>query len=153
MAAIYIYSYIILLRMCIKKEGVSALSSGRPVVCSLAMSLLCSCLRGEEDGEMYKNEADYLLPGGEWDPSVSASVRERSSRRRGAARSRNSGRSGSNRGGSVGDDGAEDDSGSFYSPPEVPGATSIPRFQDFKLLKTVGRGAFGKVRKAETLTQ
>lgn len=94
---------------------------------------------GEEDEAGFRDESDYLLPGGEWDPSLSASVKPRSRRNRG-------GRSGGG-GGSFADDGeaGEESRGSFYVPPEVPGATSTAKFQDFKLLKTVGKGAFGKV--------
>ena len=95
----------------------------------------------EEDEAGYRNESDYLLPGGEWDPSLSSSVVKRRSRR---SRGRDSG--GASGSGSFGDKGAGgEDSESLYTPPEVPGATSVPKFQDFKLLKTVGKGAFGKV--------
>ena len=93
---------------------------------------------GEEDEAGYRNESDYLLPGGEWDPSLSASVAKRRSRRSRGGRAGDSG--------SFADNGAGgEDSESLYTPPEVPGATSVPKFEDFKLLKTVGKGAFGKV--------
>ena len=104
----------------------------------------CSCLRGEEEEEGYRHEADYLLPGGEWDPSLSGPSKD--SPRRSRGRSRGRGRRSRDRDGRVADDGTESESGSFYTPPEVPWAVSSPpSFQDFKLLKTVGKGAFGKV--------
>ena len=95
---------------------------------------------GDEDEAGYRHESDYLLPGGEWDPSLSASRSRRSRNDRGG-----SGKSGGS--GSFADDGASggEEGESLYTPPEVPGATSAPKFQDFKLLKTVGKGAFGKV--------
>ncbi|CAI8043945.1 Protein kinase 2 [Geodia barretti] len=103
-------------------------------------SCCCSCMGEEEDEAGYRNESDYLLPGGEWDPSLSSSVVKRRSRR---SRGRDSG--GASGSGSFADNGAGgEDSESLYTPPEVPGATSVPKFQDFKLLKTVGKGAFGK---------
>ena len=97
-------------------------------------SCCCSCTRGEGDETGYDNEVDYLLPGGEWDPSVSRSTRRHSKRSRSRHSSRGS-EATSAEGGTV----------CAYVPPEVPGATSMPTFQDFRLLKTVGKGAFGKV--------
>ena len=101
----------------------------------------CPCIRGEDDGAQYRDEVDYLLPGGEWDPSISGRQR---SRRSGGGGSRGRGHS---RDGTLADDGAESESGSFYTPPAVPGAAAAPpKSGDFRLLKTVGKGAFGKVR-------
>lgn len=88
-----------------------------------------SCVRGEDETD-HANEEEYLLPGGEWDPSLSRSnSRSKLSRRKGSRTNAES---------EVGGVGA-------YIPPQVPGATSLPKFQDFRMLKTVGRGSFGKV--------
>ena len=103
------------------------------------------CAKGGEDGADHGGEADYLLPGGEWDPSVSAMVgRSQHNRTRGQRR-----RHGSDpKSKEFGDTG---ESAGAYVPPEVPGSTSLPTFQDFKMLKTVGKGAFGKVRRKVSL--
>lgn len=84
---------------------------------------------------MLTSEEDYLLPGGEWDPSVSGSTKGRSKRRRRSRSEVNS----------VESESADGSGACAYVPPEVPGATSLPKFQDFRMLKTVGKGAFGKV--------
>lgn len=105
-------------------------------------SCCCSCARGESDEVEHTNEVDYLLPGGEWDPSVSASSnRHRKKRSLGRPRTR---RSSANETFSV-DNEDNDETASTYVPPEVPGTSSMPTFQDFTTLKTVGKGAFGKV--------
>ena len=99
----------------------------------------CACLRGEGGETADENEVDYLLPGGEWDPSVSGNARRPGSNRiRRGSRGRRRTRTNS-------EESAEDGSACAYVPPEVPGASTVPTFQDFKLLKTVGKGAFGKV--------
>lgn len=91
-----------------------------------------SCVRGQDETG-HVSEEEYLLPGGEWDPSLSKSTNRhsKSSRRKGSKL--NTEESSEVR-----------DTGS-YIPPHVPGATSIAKFQDFRMLKTVGRGSFGKV--------
>ena len=98
------------------------------------------CAKGEEDGADHGGEADYLLPGGEWDPSVAVVRRTQHNRTKGQRRRQGS----DTRSKEFGDTG---ESAGAYVPPEVPGSTSLPKFQDFKMLKTVGKGAFGKVRR------
>ena len=96
-------------------------------------SLLCCCgsNRGREridnDYDYIKDE-DLLLPGElQWD-KVSKSFRK--------STSPNSHKN-----------------GNAYVPPRVPdtdqvfsGSVEVPKIEDFKLLRTVGKGAFGKVR-------
>ena len=83
-------------------------------------------------------DGEYLLPGGEWDPSIStASNRStRSMRSNWSARLR---RSKSDRSSDIVSD------GNYSPPPFVPHSRKLPTFEDFRLLKTVGKGAFGKV--------
>lgn len=102
----------------------------------------CSCIGGDGGEAGDENEVDYLLPGGEWDPSVSGNASRPGSNRikRGSRTSR-----GRRRTRTSSEESAEDGSACAYIPPEVPGATTVPTFRDFKLLKTVGKGAFGKV--------
>ena len=89
----------------------------------------CSDTESEADVNGPVSEEDYLLPGGAWDPSVSVARSRRS--RRNTSRRRQGGE--------------EEEEVNAYVPPDVPAATSLPNFNDFKLLKTVGKGAFGKV--------
>ena len=89
-------------------------------------------------------EEDYLLPGSEWDPSISTgSAQSRQSSRPGRFKARGRSRGGSG----TSSDGT---SNGGYVPPVVPPTPSrtLPTFEEFKLLKTVGKGAFGKVRVA-----
>ena len=84
----------------------------------------CCCMIGEEeeeDGKMVA-EREYLLPGGEWDPARAPRSPSSHSLRSEAGR----------------------DGG--YVPPPVEPTRSLPTAADFKLLKTLGKGAFGKVR-------
>ncbi len=121
----------------------------------------CCCVDVQEEGRTVPatsiTEEDYLLPGSEWDPNVStasslhpsprntrSSRTGRRSRRSGGflsrtrARKRSRGSSGSSLDGASNGD---------YVPPRVPPTPSrtLPTFEEFKLLKTVGKGAFGKV--------
>lgn len=79
-------------------------------------------------------EEDFLLPGGEWDPSVSTG----SNRSRRSVKLRKSKSKQSN-----GD--LASDVGSYDPPPFVPSCRKLPTFEEFRLLKTVGKGSFGKV--------
>ena len=78
-------------------------------------------------------EEDFLLPGGEWDPSISTAS-NRSKRSIKLRKSKNRSNS----------DGASD-VGSYDPPPFVPSCRKLPTFEEFRLLKTVGKGSFGKV--------
>ncbi len=110
----------------------------------------CCCYADVEDkGRTVPNasitEEDYLLPGSEWDPSIStaSSVHQTTTRRSwrtGLLKRRSRARGGS--GSSTSSAGNGD-----YVPPHVPPTPSrtLPTFEEFKLLKTVGKGAFGKV--------
>lgn len=136
-------------------------------------AVLCCCCAGpSKEDKTRRSDADYLLPGGDWDPTLSSSPSHRTSVK--------------STGPLVGDD--EDDnmsatsrsntsssrfssnrfmsflskklswsparrarnsqhhqsSGQYQPPPLLPSRT-LPSFEDFKLLNTVGRGAFGKV--------
>ena len=85
----------------------------------------CCCSHSKDENDPRSRavtEEDYLLPGGEWDG--------RSSRGSSVWSSRTSTRS------TTGN----------YEPPPVPPTKTLPSFDDFRLLRTVGRGAFGKVR-------
>lgn len=78
----------------------------------------CCCVRGSKEDEADGGlvaETEYLLPGGEWDPQSSRSSRAASGGRGG------------------------------YVPPAVQPSSGLPVVQDFQLLKTLGKGAFGKV--------
>lgn len=83
-------------------------------------------------------DGEYLLPGGEWDPSNSTGSNRssRSTRSNWSARLR---RSKSDRSSDIVSD------GNYDPPPFVPHSRKLPTFEDFRLLKTVGKGAFGKV--------
>ena len=84
-------------------------------------------------------DGEYLLPGGEWDPSHSTGSNRssRSTRSNWSARLR---RSKSDRSSDIVSD------GKYSPPPFVPHSKKLPTFEDFRLLKTVGKGAFGKVQ-------
>lgn len=134
------------------------------------MSRLLCCVGGEEGDRGGKargpgsvKESDYLLPGGEWDPSISSSPLRTVAHHHGPAARSDSTASDrttsssvrsflskrfrrksrhsetSNRANSV-----ADNNGGYLPPPLVPSKT-LPTIDEFKLLKTVGRGAFGKV--------
>lgn len=152
------------------------------------MSTLCCCCCTQGDSEKGVPEVDYLLPGGAWDPNISASAsasspirttnrslgdaassshhHSSSSSRAGrisaggkassyssslrsfwTKRFRSSRSSQSSRAGREGYVGGGDDAGGDYQPPPVVPSKTLPTCEDFKLLKTVGRGAFGKVGK------
>lgn len=122
------------------------------------MSLFC-CTRSEHEASASGSRVnitseDYLLPGGEWDPSVSSSPGHKAGRgnRRGITRSA-SGRKkkksslrefwtrrfhGSHAA-------SEEFVSGEYQAPVAPASRSLPTLQEFRMLKTVGRGAFGKV--------
>lgn len=130
-------------------------------------NLCCGCL-GKKENE----SSDYLLPGGAWDPSLSqstASNRSRHSTRSAASvasikqrpsnsslssiRSLLSGggwRGRLNRTQSSNED-LESNRGDYQPPPLVPSRT-LPTIEEFKLLRTVGKGAFGKVQDSCILT-
>lgn len=126
------------------------------------MSRLLCCVRGEGEDRGKGNaikEGDYLLPGGEWDPSISSSPSRisknhgrteselsRSSRTTNSSiRSFLSKRFGRHSGRSQASASSVENlaAGDYQPPPLVPSKT-LPTFEEFKLLKTVGRGAFGK---------
>lgn len=123
---------------------------------------LCCCL---QDGDEKKvTDGDYLLPGGDWDPSLSSSpLAVRTDSRRQSPSESSARHLSYNTSSSVrsfltrrwrgkkssrysqtpqpdGDGGR----GEYQPPPLVPSKT-LPTFDEFKLLKTVGKGAFGKV--------
>ena len=124
---------------------------------SLHVVVMLCCLSSKKiDNNERKDplsDGDYLLPGGEWDPSVS---------RRGVGSNSVSTNSGTSITSSLRalwtrrlrgkkrylrtPDGekAKQESGDYQPPPLAPSRT-LPTFDEFKLLKTVGRGAFGKV--------
>lgn len=90
-----------------------------------------SCVRGQDETD-HISEEEYLLPGGEWDPNLLRSRSHSKSRRRKGSRQTTA-------------EPSEVRGTGAYIPPHVPGATSIAKFQDFRMLKTVGSGSFGKV--------
>ena len=132
--------------------------------------LLCSCCTsGEEDERKKARENDYLLPGGEWDPSLSSSPSSRGSvrvlDRTDSERSDSSRTTNTSRGGSIRSfltrrfgrgfsrsrsqasaASVENLSSGDYQPPPLVPSRTLPTMDEFKLLKTVGRGAFGKAR-------
>lgn len=93
-------------------------------------------------GQINTVEGEYLLPGSEWDTSRSGSVWSsfRGSRKKGKKK-------GSDKKPLITHSvvGLDSPSGD-YEPPAVPPSQKLPAFDEFRLLKTVGRGAFGKVR-------
>ncbi len=98
---------------------------------------LCCCVSGNKESDFITSttkshtDHDYLLPGGEWDPSISVPPNLSHSTKK----KKNSTKELFN---SLERDG-------LYQPPAVVPSPTLPTFDDFKLLKTVGRGAFGKV--------
>ena len=115
--------------------------------------LCCARFNTGEEGER-KTEGDYLLPGGEWDPSISSRASSIASSRsnRVSETSTSSGRFWTKRGrrgkrssrNSTNSSLEAQSPGEYQPPPLVPSRT-LPTIEEFKLLKTVGRGAFGKV--------
>ena len=97
---------------------------------------------GRETARSVTDE-DYLLPGGEWDPSLSGSTASRLS-----VQSRNFTKSKSRRPWTKSRNRVSTDGNGSYEPPHVPPSRTLPTFDEFRLLKTVGRGAFGKVGRA-----
>ena len=98
---------------------------------------------GVARGQINTVESDYLLPGStQWDPSRSSSNKSRpwSSLKRSSKNKDNSKKSTVTHS-EVGLDSPSGD----YQPPLVPPSQKLPSFEEFRLLKTVGRGAFGKV--------
>ena len=122
--------------------------------------LCCKCLGG--DKKKLDVSADYLLPGGEWDPSLSTPDKSRSrSSNSSTSNARQHRQSNSSRisirslltgGGWRGrlkreQSSKEEDGqskGDYQPPPLIPSKT-LPSIEEFKLLRTVGKGAFGKV--------
>ena len=123
---------------------VSSWSIDRSVMSRRRYLLSCvgCCNPGTKDGPQPTvnsvTDGEYLLPGGEWDPTIStASNRStRSTRSNWSARLR---KSKSDRNSDIVSD------GNYSPPPFVPHSRKLPTFEDFRLLKTVGKGAFGKV--------
>ena len=131
-------------------------------------SLLC-CNCAEKKNSFGGSSTHYLLPGGEWDPGSSVvSDRSRatnastSSSARGQGRHRSSKsslrsirslltgggwRGRLNRARSSFDDldGNTNSSKGDYQPPPLMPSKTLPTIDEFKLLRTVGKGAFGKV--------
>lgn len=128
------------------------------------MSALGCCARspgakGSRGSVNAPPEGDYLLPGGAWDPALSSppSSRSRGSTKRSRVSTRTNYTSSIRsfwskrfRGTRSSQDEVEgnlpeaEGSGEYQAPPMVPSKT-LPVIKDFKPLKTVGRGAFGKV--------
>ena len=101
---------------------------------------MCCCVSKNEEPESITRQRTisdevFLLPGGEWDPSLSTVSRSSTKvTPRGIRRVvSKTGRDQSEREG-------------LYQPPAVLPSRDLPTFDDFRLLRTVGRGAFGKVR-------
>lgn len=126
-----------------------------------SMSKLLCCLRSPKPSSDNAPlpDGDYLLPGGAWDPSISTSpsrFSRRTPRSRGSSRTSNSSIrsfwSRRFRGSSKGNlDSNTTGRGDYQAPPMVPSKT-LPNSQDFRLLKTVGRGAFGKVNARQVVS-
>jgi len=129
-------------------------------------SLLC-CKCAEKNTTGFGTSTNYLLPGGEWDPNVSSSAasdRSRASNVSAASRGRGRHRSSKsslksirslltgggwrgrqNRARSSFDDLNSSGSKGEYQPPPLLPSKTLPTIDEFKLLRTVGKGAFGKV--------
>ena len=109
---------------------------------------ICCCSDGTSGtdgvarGQINTVESDYLLPGSAWD-STSSSGSSKSVW--GSLRGRGSKNKGTNKKPSVTHSEVGLDSPGDYEPPAVPPSQKLPAFEEFRLLKTVGRGAFGKV--------
>ena len=102
---------------------------------SRCKKFICCCVSGNKESDLIAStkshtDHDYLLPGGEWDPSLSTPPSQSHS-----SKKRHSTKELAN---SLERDG-------LYQPPALVPSPTLPTFDDFKLLKTVGRGAFGKV--------
>ena len=97
---------------------------------------LCCCVSANKESDITTStrsltDEDYLLPGGEWDPSVSV---RKSNHSRKKHKELFSSTTSTERDGHLG----------LYQPPAIVSAQVLPTFEDFKLLRTVGRGAFWK---------
>lgn len=93
-------------------------------------------------GQINSIENDYLLPGSSFDHSASSSQRSRlgwSSRN--SSKKKHASKKPAVTHSVVG----LDSPGGDYEPPVVPPTQKLPTYEEFRLLKTVGRGAFGKV--------
>ena len=96
-------------------------------------------------------ESDYLLPGSRFDPSVSENGGSFKGKRRWGNWQASRNKSGSKKS-SVTHSVVGMDSPNEYEPPVVPASQNLPTYEEFRLLKTVGRGAFGKVCTVDTRT-
>lgn len=111
---------------------------------------LCCCADGTGNdgvarGQINTVESDYLLPGSSrWDASSRSTVTSSKgvwgSLRRDKDKAANKKKSTVTHS-EVGLDSPSGD----YEPPRIPPSQKLPSFEEFRLLKTVGRGAFGKV--------
>ena len=107
---------------------------------------MCCCSDTSTDGagrgQTNVVERDYLLPGSSWDStSTSGSFKSsvwgslRGSKKKAASKKPAVTHT---------EVGLDSPTGN-YEPPAVPPSQKLPTFEEFRLLKTVGRGAFGKV--------
>ena len=90
-------------------------------------------------GQINSVENDYLLPGSSFDSGSSRSRLGWSSRH--SSKKKNANKKPAVTHSVVG---LDSPSGN-YEPPVVPHSQKLPTYEEFRLLKTVGRGAFGKV--------
>jgi hypothetical protein len=93
-------------------------------------------------GQINSIENDYLLPGSSFDSTTSSRSRLGWSSRHSSKKKYASKKPAVTH--SV--VGLDSPSGGDYEPPAVPPSQKLPTYEEFRLLKTVGRGAFGKVR-------
>ena len=105
---------------------------------------VCCCGDSSTDhpgrGQINSVENDYLLPGSSFDSGSSRSRLGWSSRH--SSKKKNANKKPAVTHSVVGLDSPSGD----YEPPVVPPSQKLPTYEEFRLLKTVGRGAFGKVR-------
>ena len=94
-------------------------------------------------GQINSLENDYLLPGSSFDAATSSSSQRSrlgwSSRH--SSKKKHASKKPAVTHSVVGLDSPSGD----YEPPVVPPSQKLPAYEEFRLLKTVGRGAFGKV--------
>ena len=99
--------------------------------------------------ERRTSKSDYLLPGSRFDPSVSENGSSFRSKLRWGNWQGSKNKPGYKKP-SVTHSVVGMDSPCEYEPPSVPASQKLPTYEEFRLLKTVGRGAFGKVCTVDT---
>ena len=111
---------------------------------------VCCCGDSSSDhparGQINSIENDYLLPGSSFDEGSSSGGSQRNRLGwSGRNSSKNKNKYASKKPAVTHSVVGLDSPSGDYEPPVVPPSQKLPTYEEFRLLKTVGRGAFGKV--------